>query len=333
MKRSVRVFLDTLKQFSVAFLLLVLLTVTDTVIFWLYGIVKEPLIYSALVCTSFVLTFFIIKYLLNVKASNKIEQIKNSDEREWARLLEPHTLAESDYHMMIGKLDRKLDELTAAVDSDRQEMLDYYTGWVHQIKTPISVMRLDLMSNDTKENRELLSELFRIERYVDMVLQYIRLGSPTNDLLIKNEKLDDIIRECIRKYASQFIASKVRVIYDGTDKEVVTDRKWLSVIIEQILSNAVKYAPEGTVEITVTDDLKLIIKDNGIGISKEDLPRIFEKGYTGNNGRLGKNSSGLGLYLTKKAADKIQVPVTVESELTKGTSFILDLKRQDMLYD
>ncbi len=333
MKRSVRVFLDTLKQFSAAFFLLVLLIVTNAVIFWLYGIVKEPLIYSSLVCTSFVLTVFIIKYLLNVKASNKIEQIKNSDEREWARLLEPHTLSESDYHMMIGKLDRKLDELTATVDSDRQEMLDYYTGWVHQIKTPISVMRLDLMSNDTKENRELLSELFRIERYVDMVLQYIRLGSPSNDLLIKNEKLDDIIRECIRKYASQFIASKVRVIYDGTDKEVVTDRKWLSVIIEQILSNAVKYAPEGMVEITVTDDLKLIIRDNGIGISKEDLPRIFEKGYTGNNGRLGNNASGLGLYLTKKAADKIQVPVTAESELSKGTSFILDLKRQDMLYD
>lgn len=333
MNRTVRVLKDTLKQFTIAFMVFLIITIVDAVVFWLYNSIFEPLFYASLICVAFLLVLFVMYFLINLRNDSNREHLKNTDEREWINNLEPKTLAEEDYCEMLKTVLKKFTEYDLTNETEKQNMLDYYTSWVHQIKTPISVMRLELKSNDTEENRVLLGELFRIERYVDMVLQYVRLDSNTNDLVIGEYPLDDIIRECIRKYASQFISAKVKLEYEGTDKEVITDRKWLSVIIEQLLSNAVKYAPEGKVEIKVTDDNKLIVEDNGIGIRPEDLPRVFEKGYTGNNGRLGMNSSGLGLYLSKKAADKIKVPISVESELSKGTKFTLDLNKRELLKD
>lgn len=311
----------------------IIITIVDAVVFWLYNSIFEPLLYASIVCVAFLLVLFILYFLINLQRASEREHLMSTDEREWGNNLDPKSLAEKDYCEMLRAVLKKFTEYDMATETEKQDMLDYYTSWVHQIKTPISVMRLELKGNDTEENRVLLGELFRIERYVDMVLQYVRLDSNTNDLVIGKYNLDEIIRECIRKYASQFISAKVKLEYDGTDKEVVTDRKWLSVIIEQLLSNAVKYAPEGKVEIKVTDDKQLIVKDNGIGIRPEDLPRVFEKGYTGNNGRLGMNSSGLGLYLSKKAADKIGVPISVRSELSRGTEFTLDLSKREILKD
>ena len=148
-----------------------------------------------------------------------------------------------------------------------------------------------------------------------------------SDLVIQEYELDDIIRKAVRKYAGQFIRRKIRLVYAGTDERVVTDEKWLSFIIEQLLSNAVKYTPEGgNVTISVDDKKQLSVTDTGIGISPEDLPRIFEKGYTGYNGRLDKKSTGIGLYLCRTAADKLGHRLLAQSEPGKGSRFIVDLK-------
>ena len=332
MKRTTNVFVDTLKQFAIVIAVVILITAINAVVFWLYNVIFEPFIYSVVLGFAVVLILFIIKFAINLKKASEREHISKSNEGEWSNNLMPETLAEQDYCEMLNGVLRKLSEYDIEVESERQEMLDYYTSWVHQIKTPISVMRLQLKSEDTEKNRDLLVELFRIERYVDMVLQYIRLDSKSNDLVITQYPLDEIIRESIRKYASQFIASKVRLEYNGTDKEVVTDRKWLSCIIEQLLSNAVKYAPEGKVIIEVTDDLKLHVKDNGIGISPEDLPRVFEKGYTGYRGREDKHASGIGLFLCKKICDNLGVTIWAESKVGEGTTIFLDLsQKKDVL--
>lgn len=134
-----------------------------------------------------------------------------------------------------------------------------------------------------------------------MVLQYIRIGSGTNDLVIREYRLDELIRDAVRKQAGQFVEKRLRFCYLPTDATVITDRKWFSCILDQLLSNAVKYTQSGSVSVTVKDGF-LSVSDTGIGIMPEDLPRIFEKGYTGANGRLEQKSSGLGLYLAKKAA-------------------------------
>ena len=172
------------------------------------------------------------------------------------------------------------------------------------------------------------AELFRMEQYVDMVLQYLRLSSGENDLVIREYRLDELIREAVRKYAAQFVLKKLRLTYIPTEISVVTDRKWFGCILEQLLSNAIKYTPAGgSIDICVEEDA-LHISDTGIGIAPEDLPRIFEKGYTGENGRLERTSSGLGLYLAGKAADMLHIPIRVESTVGRGTAFTLHLRQK-----
>ena len=207
----------------------------------------------------------------------------------------------------------------------RQESMDYYTTWVHQIKTPISVMRMTLEGEDTEEHRELSAELFRIEQYVEMVLSYLRLDSDSSDYVFQEYDLDSIIRQAVHKYAPLFVRKKLRLFYEPVNVKVLTDEKWLLFILEQILSNSIKYTQEGSVSITLTPDKVLNISDTGIGIAPEDLPRIFEKGFTGYNGRSDKKSTGLGLYLCKKAAGRLSHKISVQSKPGAGTVVSIDL--------
>ncbi len=187
-------------------------------------------------------------------------------------------------------------------------------------------MRLKL-SEESLEHRALGTELGRIERYAEMALQYIRIGSETNDLLIRECRIDDLIRASVRKHAPQFVKKRLQLDFTPTNAVVITDEKWFSCILDQLLSNALKYTSEGAVTILMEDGL-LKISDTGVGIAQEDLPRIFEKGFTGINGRLGQNSSGLGLYLAKKAAVLLAIPLAVESTVGIGSTFIMDLRQK-----
>ena len=188
-------------------------------------------------------------------------------------------------------------------------------------------MRLALREEDTTENRRLLSELFQIEQYVEMVLHYIRLDSSGNDLMIQEYALDDLIRESIRKFSSLFINRNVRLEYRKVEGVRVTDKKYFACVLEQILSNAIKYT-DTYVRIEADDRGRIRIEDDGPGIEASDIPRIFEKGYTGCNGRQEMKSSGLGLYLCSRAAKKISVEIDVDSEPGRGTVFSLKLPEQ-----
>ena len=236
------------------------------------------------------------------------------------------SLEEEDYHELLGKMEAAFRKKKGEWDASRRDMDDYYATWVHQIKAPIAVMKVMLQQEDTPENRELSAELFRVEQYAEMALCYVRLGEGASDLVIQEYDLDTIIRKAVRKYAGQFIRRRIRLVYEGTAVRVITDEKWLSFIIEQLLINAVKYTAEGSVTIAVEDGKKLSVTDTGIGISPEDMPRIFEKGYTGYNGRLDKKSTGIGLYLCRKAAEKLGHVLTAESEPGKGSRFTIDLE-------
>lgn len=302
------------------------MTAGNAAVFVLYDIGLEPLLYGV------ILSFVLLTALL---AGDFLHEKRRSLERasaaasiavSWRTLPEAQSLAEEEYQKMIAALGAEMEHLAAEANAERQDMLDYYTAWVHQIKTPIAVMRLKL-SDDTAEQRILCAELQRIEQYVDMVLQYIRISSESNDLMVREYSLDELIRQAIRKQANWFVQKRLRLCYTPVEAEIVTDQKWFVCILDQLLSNAVKYTNEGTVTIALEHDL-LIISDTGIGIAEEDLPRIFEKGYTGSNGRLGQKSSGLGLYLAKKSADLLSIPIRVESAVGRGSTFTLDLRQK-----
>lgn len=305
-------------------LLWVFLTAVNLCVFLLYDILIEPFLYASALSLFFVLILILIQFVIARKKAEARSQALASSENCANLLPEPDTLAEKDYQDTIHKLSLQVHEMMTDFDSERQDALDYYTSWVHQIKTPIAVMKLKLTA-DTPENRDLTAELFRIEQYVDMVLQYVRLGSGSNDLVIQEYSLDELIKETVRKYAPQFVEKKLKLEYTPCEDKVTTDRKWFTCILDQLISNAVKYTRTGSVSIFVSDN-RLTVSDTGIGIAKEDLPRIFEKGYTGNNGRIGEKSSGLGLYLAKKAADLLSVSLLAESTPGEGSRFSICLK-------
>lgn len=165
-------------------------------------------------------------------------------------------------------------------------------------------------------------ELFRIEEYVSMALQYQRVSSTENDFVLEKVSVDGVIRDTIKKYAKIMIRRHIGINYSGTGQEVYTDGKWLAFMLEQILSNAIKYTPHGVVTIETAEEKDrffITIKDTGIGIKAEDLPRVFEKGYTGYNGHADKKATGIGLYLCRQMADKLGHTIRMESEIGKGT--------------
>lgn len=204
-------------------------------------------------------------------------------------------------------------------------MVEYYTVWAHQIKTPIASMRLQLQSEDSDLSRRLAGDLNRIEAYVEMVLTFLRLDSTSTDYVIREIDLDSVIKPAIRKFAGDFISKKLSMDFKPTESKVLSDEKWLSFVIEQVLSNAVKYTKKGGIRIYMDTPGILCIEDTGIGISAEDLPRIFENGYTGFNGREDKRASGIGLYLCKRICDNLGHKIYAESEVGTGTKMILDL--------
>lgn len=178
-------------------------------------------------------------------------------------------------------------------------------------------MRLLLDDNKPQGYDELSGELFRIEQYVEMVLGYLRVGGGS-DYVIKRYSLDDIIKNAVKKYSRIFIRKKLSLVYNGCDRIVLTDEKWLSFAIEQILSNSLKYTHRGTITVSYEND-RLSISDTGIGIAPEDIPRVFDKGYTGYNGRSDKKSTGIGLYLCKKILNRLGHTITITSEIGAGT--------------
>ena len=236
----------------------------------------------------------------------------------------PDGAMEAAYGALIEELSQQGAALRRALEKNQADSLAYYTLWVHQIKTPIAAMRLLL--RDEPLDRELGAELFRIERYVELVLSYLRLGGDASDYVICRQSLDPILKRAARKYATLFIRGRVSLDLRDTGLEVLTDGKWLQLAVEQLLSNAVKYAPGGKVSVYARGE-DLVVEDNGAGIPTEDLPRIFEKGFTGGNGRLEGQSTGIGLYLCREICRRLGHTLSVESQPGRGSRFIVDLAR------
>lgn len=260
--------------------------------------------------------------------SDALKSIRVSDEQ----LPPPENLIEEDYRQLIRALGEEKQRQASAMDLRMSDMQDYFTLWAHQIKTPIAAMRLILQTKPENSAMEIEGELFRVEQYVEMVLNYLRLDSDSTDFVFRTCALDDIIRQCVRKYAKQFIRKRIRLEYEGTALQVLTDEKWLCFVIEQILSNALKYTSAGSIRI-FTQGETLVIADTGMGIAPEDLPRVFEKGYTGYNGRTDKKATGIGLYLCKRILNRLGHEISISAQVGKGTRVSIDLSREETVLE
>ena len=229
----------------------------------------------------------------------------------------------------------EMDKKNRAIEEREKlnDLMDYYTLWAHQIKTPIAASSLLVGEiEDKKVKNQLEQELFKIESYVNIVLQYLRLESFHEDLVLKKENLEDLVKEIVKKYAIFFIQKGLSLNLHDLDRTIITDRKWFVVILEQVLSNSLKYTSQGGIEIYFQEDT-LYIKDSGLGIQDSDLLRVFERGFSGYNGRLTQQSSGLGLYLSKKIADELGHQISIASQVGHGTTVMISFSEKKMIFE
>ena len=314
------------------------------ILFYLYDIPFDAIIYGSELSFAWSAVCLLIDFYKYYKRHkllhiNREQFFENAEE-----LPEYMDIIECDYQELVKELSQAKQDFISQNRIARKEMLDYYGMWVHQIKTPIAAMDILLQNTeqflyeedivDSRINKRLeiiqesipvsdmKMELFKIEQYVEMALNYLRVEDISSDLSFKKHAVDDMVRQVIRKYAKIFISKKTKMNFKPTGSYIVTDDKWFVFVLEQLISNALKYTKQGQISIYM-EDKSLVIEDSGIGIPAEDLPRIFDKGFTGYNGRENKKSTGIGLYLCKNIMDKLQWNITADSEVGSGTKIYL----------
>ena len=303
---------------------LVLLVVVEGIFvssYFLFDLPAVTVLYPLVLSSVAILIAGVIDFLI---VFNKHGRLKRND------LPQASGPLEKDYQEIINKLKEEQEYSRQKTTSDFNNMVEYYTVWAHQIKTPIASMRLQIQSVDSDLARRLDGDLNRIEAYVEMVLTFLRLDSDSTDYVIRKIDLDAVIKPAIRKFARDFISKKLTMDFKPTEYKVLSDDKWLSFVIEQVLSNAVKYTKKGGIKVYMDEPGILCIEDTGIGISAEDLPRVFENGYTGFNGREDKRASGIGLYLCKHICDNLGHKIYAESEPGVGTKIKIDMNIKEI---
>lgn len=311
-------------KFKIIVLLLVFSTVF-TVVFFLYSLPVSSVMYATVLCLLILVIVFMYDYFVYFKKHRKLLRLKGSIVNSINDLPMTNNSLEKYYTELLIEFEKDYKKLQHETEVSKTDMVDFYTLWVHQIKTPIAAMSVILQGEELPKTSQLLQELFKIERYSELVLGYLRIDNISSDLVLSWYNLDNIIKQAVKKYAPMFISKKIKLEMSGLNVQVLTDEKWLVFVIEQILSNALKYTMTGTIKIYTENETVLVIEDTGIGISQEDLPRVFENGFTGFNGRMDKKSTGLGLYLCKRIIDKLSHKINITSKKDAGTIVRIDL--------
>ena len=302
------------------------------VFFVIYHFPMEALEYPCILQAAAGAAFFGMDAWKEKEKEQALKRIRELTGEEMNQFPKANDSIEKNYQEIIEKLFLEEKELLDEQNARYEEMADYYTTWVHQIKTPIAAMHLQLGlgGQDAELTGKMEGELQRIEQYVEMALCYVRLSGEANDYVIRRCSLDKIVGQVLKKLSGQFFRRKLELDYTPSGKQVLTDEKWLAFVVEQVLTNALKYTPSGKIRIFAEEPETLCIQDTGIGILPEDLPRICEKGYTGCNGRADKKASGIGLYLCRRICRKLGHEMKISSVPGKGTVVRLFLEEKKL---
>ena len=346
-----KLFLDYISKIKFYIILQLFPVMLAEIIFFLYQLPIEPMVYVTVFWLITGICACLNGFYRYRKKVEQLELIAAAPDINLSQMDSPVGQDERFQQEIMQQLNQMRIDVENASQKSSEDMTDYYTMWAHQIKTPIFALRL-LLQESPEENKEKLSELFKIEQYVEMVLGYLRTEDMSSDLKLSRCSLDRIIRDQIHKYAGIFVSKKLTLTYESISQDVLTDEKWLGFVIGQILSNALKYTRTGGIRIYLekklsldTDDVSisignddcnkvenftLVIEDTGIGIRAEDIPRIFEKGYTGVNGRDDNRATGIGLYLSNKIMRKLGHRLYITSTEGKGTKVFLEFSVEDL---
>lgn len=322
-------FKDYLKKTYPVYLLYLLFVLCTFVVLMICQMISDLIIYMLSLYFSIILLYFLLDYRKYRQHHQYLIYLKDNPEL-FDNLPQESYLEEKTYQEMLQTLQKKIFQLKQENQQKYNNTIDYYTKWVHQIKTPIAGLKL-IIQNDYPD-KKMLVELLKIEQYVNMALQYVRLDSIHHDLSFQKVSLDHLVSQEIKKTITLFLSKNLKVDYQIKDLQILTDEKWSGFVIEQVLSNALKYTKEGSITF-YNEGEKLYIQDSGIGIKESDLPRVFEKGFTGFQGRNDKKASGLGLYLCKNIFNQLDHLISIESKVGQGTTVCLDFSKKEIFIE
>lgn len=309
-------------QFAIAVACVLVFAAT----FALSGIPLKYVWYPALIDICIMIVVSSVDIVKSITKHRELMQLKKNIDIMLDYLPEEHSMLEQDYQMLLRELQDQSKEVLNQVTRSKKETMEYVTLWTHQIKTPLTALQLLTADIEEPQRSEILPRLFEIEQYGDMMLQYLRLEGGSADYVLESYSVRAMVNQAVKYYARIFISKGISVNIDISDDfKVVTDEKWMVFVLKQIISNAIKYTCKGCVSVYVKD-MSLVIEDTGIGIAGEDLPRIFERGYTGYNGRKDKKATGLGLFLVDRILKKLNHPIRIESEINRGTKVMITFK-------
>ncbi len=291
----------------------------------------EGVVYALILCLAVLLTAMAVDFPRYLRKHMELEDMMERCLYGASLLPQAQGLIEEDWRkLLLFAIDHSASDADAYA-RERRDRDAYFAMWAHQIKVPIAAMRLLLQSEPGSHSMALGAELFKVEQYVDMALGYARLNGPSTDFVLRPCDVNAVMVRPARRFAPLFIQKKLKLDYQPTALTALTDEKWLGFVLEQLLSNAVKYTSRGSVTLRADEQAQsVIVEDTGIGIAPEDLPRVFDHGFTGLNGREDKRATGIGLYLSKRILDKLGHGVRIESEVGRGTRVTVLLKRDSL---
>lgn len=279
-----------------------IITFIYSLIFLAFDLERFVIIYG-LIINIFILMLFILNDSQKEKENNfeKILKSKNLDYKA--------QLIADEYSF----LDEKYKDLLIDYKDIEESTKNFYALWIHEIKTPLAENRL-ILAEENPDIDLLIKNNKRMEAYLDILLGFVRFSSKTNDYIFKEVLIEPLVKNIIKDKSYEFISKNIRLDLGDLSYKTITDAKWLSFIISQLINNSLKYSRDaGKIKIFFEDD-SIIIEDNGIGIRKSDLARVFEMGYTGENGRAFGSSTGLGLYLVKSIGKDLNLSISIDSK-------------------
>lgn len=285
------------------------------------------------------ISLFVYHYLQRKKYHTIIEKLLEGLDKKYllTDIIEfSQTLEDQFYYQIMKECTKAMLDEIAREKIERLEYKEYIEQWLHEIKNPLATIKLICDNDRCATTTKILLEITRMNNYMDQVLYYARSADVEKDYIIKEIQLSECVKKVLIKNKQLLIENKTKVVLDECNHSVLTDEKWLEFIITQIINNSIQYKANDSIKLNIftkkTDkDIELVIQDNGIGILKSDIPRVFEKGYTGKNGRNNSTSTGLGLYLCKKLCNKLGVDIYIESQRGQGTSVILVFQNRKIL--
>lgn len=301
--------------------------------FYLYELSLIPF-WDSFLFTFFVLiTYSFVSFYRYFRKQKQLRLLATKDLQLNSLIFLPKaaTLSEQTYQNALRLVLETKNQQQEALQQRQKDMLDDFGLWLHQIKTPVAALDL-LIQSGQLEPRTMKNELFKINEYLQMILNYMRQNLDQTDLVFQQISIDKVIKTVVKKYTTFFSQKNLSLQLENLTGKVNSDQKWLIFILEQIIFNAIKYTENGTISIAFEKN-RLIIRDTGMGIRAEDLPRVFEKGYTGMNGREQQRASGLGLYLSQQAANKLGCQLYIESQVKKGTEVVIVFPEEIAAYE